>query len=276
MAGTDIVVLDEHEAPLEETLSHKIKCIPNYRNRVMQLIRFLKEYYPAYAEVVVFELSQEQRQNKKTYHTSTHDLKYNILNPKYQQLFMSATKKKPDGKVYSYDHIRKFHDAVLYCAKLANMPLPAGYMQSMKNYLDTMKKEKTNAKTKGQMDEQEADIIPMKLARKMCEWAVLSGNIFVWAFTIIQWNIMGRTVNVAPLGFHNLSCKEAADSIVIQYDKNKTDQKGESTSPKNCYANPFDPYICMFLSLGCYLCINDANSEELGGLGQHRMHIARP
>ena len=142
MAGTHITVHVEHEAALDETLSHTIKCIPNYRNRLMQFIRFLKEYYADYANDVVFELSEEQRQNKKVYHTSTHDLKYDRLNPKYTQLFMSATKKRPDGKTYSYDHFRKFHDSILYCSKLANKPLPAAYMPQMKKYLDTMKKEK--------------------------------------------------------------------------------------------------------------------------------------
>ena len=79
----------------------------------------------------------------------------------------------------------------------------------------------------------------------------------LWAFTVVQWNCMGRSVNVSPLGFHNLSRLDGADSVVIEYDKNKKDQAGENTSPKNCYANPYEPLHCMFLALGCYLCIND-------------------
>lgn len=64
-----------------------------------------------------------------------------------------------------------------------------------------------------------------------------------------------------------MSCKEASDSIVIHYDYNKKDQKGETTSPKNCYANPFNPAVCMFLALGCYLCIDrdkfDRTSDDI-------------
>lgn len=118
------------------------------------------------------------------------------------------------------------------------------------------------------MSEQDADPISFSLYEWICKWAIESGLIMVWAFTCMQWNCMGRSVNIAPLGLHNLSCKEAADSIVIHYDSNKKDQTGENTSPKNCYANPFNPFVCMFLALhrciskyvliyvcGMYLCI---------------------
>jgi hypothetical protein len=57
------------------------------------------------------------------------------------------------------------------------------------------------------------------------------------------------------MGFHNIH-KSQHDSIVIQYDSNKMDKKGEKVTPKNCYANPAKPDICMFLALGCYISIN--------------------
>ena len=74
-----------------------------------------------------------------------------------------------------------------------------------------------------------------------------------------------------------MSCKEASDSIVIHYDYNKKDQKGETTSPKNCYANPFNPAVCMFLALGCYLCIDrdkfDRTSDDIFTKnGPHQTH----
>jgi hypothetical protein len=156
---------------------------------------------------------------------------------------------------YGFAHQRKYHDAILWGAKKVRLEFPAGYRQQMKDYLDTLAKEKTKAKEKGQVDEQEADPITFELFKKLCQWALESGNIMVWAFTILQWHCMGRSVNIAPLGFHNFSSNEASDSIVIKYDHNKKDKKGEKTSPKNCYANPFNPAICLFLSLGCYLCM---------------------
>ena len=67
---------------------------------------------------------------------------------------------------------------------------------------------------------------------------------------------MGRSINVAPIGFHNLSRDLGEDTIVIKYDRNKCDKKGDKTSPKNCYANPFDALLNLFLALGCYICLN--------------------
>ena len=47
------------------------------------------------------------------------------------------------------------------------------------------------------------------------------------------------------------------DSCRIKYfDINKY-KEGGNTSPKNCYTNPFDTFICLFTDLGCYLYMND-------------------
>ena len=245
------MALPHHQEALNETNSNTIKCIPDYRNRIKKIIKFWKSDYPDYYEQVVVQLTPEQRANKRVFHTSTQDLQYNILDPLALQNFMSANKVKPNGKEYSFDHIRKYHDAILFCEGLAELVIPATYKSSMKAYLDNMKKEKTKAKSGGKTDEQEADQIPYALYKEIFSWALESGNLMVWAFTVVQWNVMGRSCNVAPLGFCNLSRKEANDSVVIEFDTNKQDQTGVNTSPKNCYANPFQPLTCMFLALGC-------------------------
>ncbi len=101
--------------------------------------------------------------------------------------------------------MRKYHDAILYGAKLAGQNLPPGYGHHMKGFLQTMKKQKAGAKTAGHLQEQDADEIPWVLFFSICEWALGVGNIMVWCFTIIQWNVMGCSVNVDPLGFYSLS-----------------------------------------------------------------------
>jgi hypothetical protein len=82
----------------------------------------------------------------------------------------------------------------------------------------------------------------------------LSG-VYVWAIATTQWNITRQTINVDPMGFHNLH-KSQHDSIVIQYDSNKMDKKGERVTLKNCYGNPARPNIYIFLALGCYMSIH--------------------
>ncbi len=88
----------------------------------------------------------------------------------------------------------------------------------MKSYLDNMKIEKKKAKGNCQLYENEADLIGIGLHEQICKWAIEAGTlrgIYIWAFATTQWNIIGRTINVDPLGFHNL-CKSQHDSIVIQ------------------------------------------------------------
>jgi hypothetical protein len=103
--------------------------------------------------------------------------------------------------------------------------------------INTMKKQNPKAKSNRQVEEKDADAIGMGLYELLCTWAVQSASlagIMVWAFLVTQWNVMGRTVNVDPLGFHNIR-KSQHDSIVVEYDYNKADQTGEKTTPKNVY-----------------------------------------
>lgn len=53
---------------------------------------------------------------------------------------------------------------------------------------------------------------------------------------------MARSASIDDLTF--LQLKLATDSIVVGYDDSKADQKGEITTPKNCFANPFDFHGC--------------------------------
>ena len=73
--------------------------------------------------------------------------------------------------------MRKFHDAILYGAKLANEELPHGYLSQMKAFLQTVKKEKDGAKSDGHLEEQDADEIPWALFQAICGWALSTGNI---------------------------------------------------------------------------------------------------
>ncbi len=119
-----------------------------------------------------------------------------------------------------------------------------------------MKKEKANTRSNDNDEEKEADAIPWTLFEAMCRWALTLSNVMIWSFTIVQWNIMGRSINVNTLGFHNLNCSGGNDSIVIKYETNKKDAADKHMSPKNCCANPKNPTVCMLLTLVCYLCVN--------------------
>ena len=136
------------------------------------------------------------------------------------------------------------------------MPLPSGYRRELKLFLDGYQKVHASKKQDGLVTEREADAIPFPLYDQICGWAVTIGNIFLWTWTILQWNCVARSSSIDPLGFHNLTMG-ASDSVRIMYDKSKADRKGEKVTPKNLYANPFRPQICPFVGLGVYFCIHD-------------------
>ena len=66
---------------------------------------------------------------------------------------------------------------------------------------------------------------------------------------------MARSINIDNLSFNCFTLGK--DSIIIKFWDTKKDQKGEKTSPKNCYSNPFNYMICLTTALGCYLSITD-------------------
>ena len=93
------------------------------------------------------ELAEEQKRDKRRYHTSTHDFLYRTINVDAIKAFMIKMKYKQDqfttgGKPvhYSFSHLYNFHDAILLCALRAKDPLPAVYELELHSYLDSIKK----------------------------------------------------------------------------------------------------------------------------------------
>ena len=255
-------ILDNHAKAVKETEKHiqAVDTVRNHNLRLTKMIKWAQENYRRYAKSVVVKLTSEQMQNKDLYYKSTHDFKYNILEADLVKAYLSANKVKSvdsEGSetYYSFDHLRKFKDAILFGAKRGRTNLPEKFHVEINTYIDSWKKENQSAKKDGKVTEQEADPITFPLYRKICFEAVKRGLIFLWVFTVLQWNCMARSINIDNLQFNCFAL--GADSIIIQYWDTKKDKAGENTSPKNCYANPFDWTICPFTALGCYLCLMD-------------------
>ena len=96
-------------------------------------------------------------------------------------------------------------------------------------------------------------------------WAVEKGNIYVWVWTILQWNLMACSILIDPLKLHNIGISE--DRFVIRHDSTKSDKEGEKAHNKAVYCNPLDPILCPGISLGFWLSLNQntfwGNSEQL-------------
>jgi hypothetical protein len=158
-----------------------------------------------------------------------------------------------------YDDIRKYNDSILWGSKEAKEPLPPEYYVTMESFLKSYRKEVASAKkVSGGVDEQDADPINCTLFKAICKWAIQEGNVFLWAFSLCQWNLVSRACSIDTIGLHNLK-KGGVDSIMFKHDSTKTDQSSEFTTVKNCYANPASPENCIFLALGCHLALTSEN-----------------
>ena len=56
---------ERHEKAVEKTKSFTVECMPDYRRRVMKLVRYVQEEYADEADELVRELSPEEKSNPR-------------------------------------------------------------------------------------------------------------------------------------------------------------------------------------------------------------------
>jgi hypothetical protein len=245
------------------------RCRRDYRNRIKKICHFLEENYPEYYAVGVRVLSQEELDDLDSFHwKNTVDLVYTGMNVKFIQAFFAHAKRKGgnDDKIVSHEQLRKFHDAIMYGAKECGEPLPSSYYDGMTRFLNNYRKETIDAKRHGRLDEEESDPIPWSLFRLILTWSLNTGNIFLWVFSLLQWNCMARSINIGVLSLHCFRTGE--DSLICKFDKVKCDQSGERMYDKNMYSNPRDPLVSINLALGIWFCLKQGQFENCGNLFQ--------
>lgn len=194
----------------------------------------------------------------------TQDIIYAGFNVQFFIKFLISIQKKANNKLVTFGTLRKYKDAVQWGSDVRKEPLPTIYYRDIKEFLKGYKTQTAQAKKNGQLDERAADPITIELYKLILTWAIENNNIFVWFWTVAQWNNMARAANIDPLCFHNFSL--GTDTIVCKYDDSKADKDGEKLSEKNIYANPFDMKMCFWTAMGVYCCLNSerlATSEKL-------------
>jgi hypothetical protein len=71
----NIAASPQDEAELLETKSNTVASFPNYHRKVTEMIKWWKEHYRDAYDVLVFELSDAERNDKRLhYFGTTHDL----------------------------------------------------------------------------------------------------------------------------------------------------------------------------------------------------------
>ena len=208
---------------------------------------------------------EEKADPMKFFHTCDRDIIYEGLRVEMVLAYMAATKKKDGDTIYSYTHMRKIHDAILFSARTVKQILSSTYYSEMDSFLASIRKEIADARSRGNVDEKSADPISFYLFRLILTWAIERGNMLVWVWTILQWNLMARSISIDPLDLHNISISE--DHFVICHDSTKSDKEGEKIHNKAVYCNPLDPILCPGVSLGIWLSLNQDtfrdNSERI-------------
>ena len=271
--GADIEVRAEHLSAVNATKTKESsdETRKGHRRRLKKMIEWWMTEYRDYYDVGTRALSpQEMSDPMKFFHTCDRDILYDGLRVDMVTAYMAATKKKdadgPSEKMYSFTHIRKIHDAILFGARTVKATLSTSYYSEMDSFLASIRKEIADARSRGNVDEKSADPISFSLFRLILTWAIERGNIFVWVWTILQWNLMARSISIDPLAHHNISISE--DHFVIRHDSTKSDKEGEKIHNKAVYCNPLDPILCPGVSLGvCWLSLNQNtfrdNSERI-------------
>ena len=139
--------------------------------------------FPDYFEAGTRISSAEEKADPtmKVFHTCDRDIVYEGLRIDMVLSYMAATKKKDaqgDGqKIYSYTHMRKINDAILFGARTVNEILSSSYYSEMDSFLTKFKKETADTRSRGKMDEKSADPISFSLFRLILTWAIERGNI---------------------------------------------------------------------------------------------------
>ncbi len=257
-----LTLKSNHAKSLKETMEFKKKkkTIEDHNRRLASIHKWIKKHYPDYYETVYVPLTDEQKADQLQFYKAEGDFDYDKLQVDIIKAYISAHKiksKDQDGKetYYSYVNLRKYSDAVKFGASRVNYALSPEFQLAIKEHLDTLKKENNQKKGEGKVEEREADPISFPLMIEICKWAVRLGFISLWAFTVLQWHCMARSINIGSLTLQNLFLGK--DSIIIKFNSTKKDQKGEKVNPKNCFSNPFNYLICVTTVLGVYFAIFD-------------------
>ena len=200
---------------------------------------------PDYFEVGTRVLSQEERQDPmKVYQTCDCDIIYQGLRVDMVTAFIAVNKAKPGSdKLYAFTNMRKTHDAVLFGASTVKQMLSSQYyVLEMDSFLWSFKEEAADARSQGIVDEQTADPMCLTLYGLLFKWAIEDGNILVWVWTILQWNLMAQSISVDPLSLNNFSISE--DHFVVRHDSTKCDKEGDKTHNKGVHCNPLESIVC--------------------------------
>ena len=149
--------------------------------------------------------------------------------------------------MFSNSNLRKYKDAILWGSSEANQPLPYSFYNEIGKFFKLFKKETKKAAKDGLLDFHEADPIWWNIFYFILQWALDKGSIFIWVFSVLQWNCMAQSINIGALAYHNFHTGD--DYIKIRYDKTKSYQAGKMLETSMCTLTLSTLFVVQFSHL---------------------------
>jgi hypothetical protein len=157
------------------------KCRKDCRRRQQQIAEFWKKNCPHCYKVGVQEVSEEDLSDRTKFYFQRYkfDLKYSGINVDYVLHFLMQNDTKANGKLKSFQDMRKHRDAMLWGAKVADKRMPQTFYEKTDIHLEACKKKFVHERKAGNVDEHATDAIPMPVYELLLKWSIVeTSNVF--------------------------------------------------------------------------------------------------
>lgn len=127
----------------------------------------------------------------------------------------------------------------------------------------------------GKTDDADADMMPLELYHLLAYEFLKREKFMSWAWLTTAWNHVCRHDNVESLAFHMFNISQ--DAIRTEFDRTKTSNpesrmSSSASNPKHFFANPAEPEMCPYLSLGMWLMLARDDRSTLVFPGEKAAH----
>ena len=169
------------------------------------------------------------------------------------ELFFGS-KIKPDGSTYDKSYYGLYRSAFKKFYKWQGQKCPPEFDEICSDILTGIGRKQKEEEKKGLRESYERVGICHERFEKLCQFFLRTGEIAMFAMTILEWTLMCRVNQINELSRTRMKWRE--DNLSIFFNVTKMTQKNDTSTDefaKQVYANPFDMHLCPITALGMVL-----------------------